>query len=151
MTNSAIESDCMTIYEKEKQKVYEMIHNFHGRISMAVGLWASPENVEYLFLKANYVDEDWKLHMKALSFITLDSSHTNDSLSEVVIKCFKELETERKLFSMTFDDCFTSDDIAFRIKDWLSQNKILLKNGELFNVRCASCSKIHCSRSYRST
>lgn len=91
MTNSAIESNCMTIYEKEKQKVYEMIHNFHGRINMAVGMWASPGTVEYLCLTANYVEEDWKLTKKTLSFITLDSSHTDDSLSEVVIKCFKEL------------------------------------------------------------
>lgn len=39
---------------------------------------------------------------------------------------------------MTLDDCFSYDDISFRTKDWLSQNKPLLKNGELFDLRCAA-------------
>uniref|UniRef100_A0A5B7B4A9 Putative zinc finger BED domain-containing protein RICESLEEPER 1-like n=1 Tax=Davidia involucrata TaxID=16924 RepID=A0A5B7B4A9_DAVIN len=138
MTNSAIELDCMTIYGKEKQKVYEMIHNLHGRISLAVDMWTSPENTGYLCLTANYIDEDWKLQKKIVNFVSLDYSHTDDILSEVVIKCLMDWDIDRKLFAMTFDDCFTYDDIVFRIKEWLSQNRPLLKNGQLFDVRSAA-------------
>ncbi|KAK1362402.1 zinc finger BED domain-containing protein RICESLEEPER 1-like [Heracleum sosnowskyi] len=138
LTNSGVEFDCMKIYEKEKQKVYEMLRNFHGRISMAVGKWVSPENEEYMCLTANFVDADWKFQKKTLNFITLDSSHTDDTLSEVVIKCLMNWEIDRKLFSLTFDDCSISDEVARGVKDWISQNKPLLKNGELFDVRCAS-------------
>lgn len=138
LTNSGIEFDCLKIYEKEKQKVYEMIRNFHGRISMAVGKWASPENEEYMCLTANFVDADWKFQKKTLNFITLDSSQTDDTLSEVVIKCLMNWEIDRKLFSLTFDDCSINDEVARGVKDWISQNKPLLKNGELFDVRCAS-------------
>lgn len=137
-SNSATELDCMTIYGKEKQKVYELIHNLHSRISLAIDMWFSSENARYMSLTAYYVDGDWKLQKKILNFITLDPSHTDDILSEVIIKCLTEWAIERKLFSMTFDDCFAYDDMVFRIKDWLSQNKPLLKNGELFDVRCAA-------------
>ncbi|XP_024968219.1 zinc finger BED domain-containing protein RICESLEEPER 2-like [Cynara cardunculus var. scolymus] len=138
MTTSVIESDCLTIYAKERQKVFELVRTLNGRISLAVGTWSSPENVEYLCLTANYIDEHWKLQKKLLNFLTLDSSQTEDALSELVIKCLMDWDVDRKLFSMTLDDCFTYDDIASRTKEWVLQNRHLLKNGDLYDMRCAS-------------
>ena len=138
MTTSVIESDCLTIYAKERQKVSELVRNLNGRVSLAVGMWSSPENAEYLCLTANYIDENWKLQKKLLNFLTLDSSQTEDALSDLVIKCLMDWDVDRKLFSMTLDDCFTFDDIASRTKEWLSQNRHLLKNGDFFDMRCAS-------------
>ncbi|KAM7503882.1 hypothetical protein LguiB_002786 [Lonicera macranthoides] len=138
MNNGAIELDCMAIYEKEKQKVFELIFNLPGKVTLAVGMWASPENVEYLCLTANYIDEDWVLQKKILNFITLDSSNTHDMLSDVIIRVLEDWDIAEKLFSMTFDDYITNEDIIFRIKDSFNQRKPLLKNGELFDVRCAT-------------
>ncbi|XP_052207487.1 zinc finger BED domain-containing protein RICESLEEPER 1-like isoform X2 [Diospyros lotus] len=137
MTSSALELDCKKIYGKEKQKVYETLHALHGRVSLAVDMWTSPENAAYLRLTANFVDEDWKLQKKILNFITLDDSYTDDILSEVIMKCVMDWDVDRMLFAMTFDDFFLNDDTIFKIKDWLSQNKPLLKIGQLFDMRCA--------------
>lgn len=137
-TNSALELDCIAIYEKEKQKVYGVIGRLRGRISVAVDLWNSPENARYLCLTAHYIDEEWKLQKKILNFIMIDAAHTEDIHSEVVIKCLMDWDIERRLFSMTFGDLFTSDDIVSRIKDHLSQNRPLLSDGRLFDVRCAA-------------
>lgn len=137
-TNSALELDCIAIYEKEKQKVYGILNRLRGRISVAVDLWNSPENARYLCLTAHYVDEEWKLQKKILNFIMIDAAHTEDIHSEVVIKCLMDWDIERRLFSMTFGDLFTSDDIVSRIKDHLAQNRPLLSYGKLFDVRCAA-------------
>lgn len=137
-TNSSLELDCITIYEKEKKKVYGTIGKLSGRISVAVDLWNSPENARYLCLTAHYIDEEWKLQKKILNFIMIDAAHTEDIHSEVVIKCLMDWDIERRLFSMTFGDLFTSDDIVSRIKDHLSQNRPLLSDGKLFDVRCAA-------------
>lgn len=136
--NEAIELDCLTIYGKEKQKLYEAIRHLHGRISLAVDMWCSPESAEYICLTANYIDEDWRLQKKMLNFISLDPSHTDDILSEIIIKSLTDWAIDRKLYSMTFDDCSACEIMVFRIKDWLSQNRPLLKSGELFDVRCVS-------------
>ncbi|GJY40535.1 zinc finger BED domain-containing protein RICESLEEPER 1-like protein [Tanacetum coccineum] len=138
VTSSVIEADCLTIYAKERQKVFDIIHNLNSRITLAIGMWSSPDNVEYISLTANYIDDNWKLQKKILNFLTLDSSQTEDALSDLVIKCLMDWDVDRKLFSMTLDDCFSYDDIALRTKDWLSQNRPLLKKGELFDMRCAS-------------
>lgn len=134
--NSAIELDCMEIYGKEKQKVYEVMSRSHGRINLAVDMWTSPEQAEYLCLTAHYIDEDWKLQKKILNFVSLDPSHTEDMLSEVIIKCLMEWEVGHKLFSMTFHDCATNDDVALRVKEHFSQDRPLLGSGQLLDVRC---------------
>ncbi|CAA2988770.1 zinc finger BED domain-containing RICESLEEPER 1-like [Olea europaea subsp. europaea] len=136
--NTATELDCMTIYGKEKQKVYEAIHLLHGKINLSVDMWHSPENSEYICLIANYIDMDWRLQKKMLNFVTLDPSYNDDVLSEVVIKSLTDWAIDCKLFSMTFDDCSAYDVMVFKIKDWLSQNRPLLKNGELFDIRCVT-------------
>ncbi|GFP78689.1 zinc finger bed domain-containing protein ricesleeper 1 [Phtheirospermum japonicum] len=136
--NGDIEIDCMAIYGKEKQKVYESIHHFYGRISLAIDMWGSTESSDYICLTANYIDEDWKLQKKMLNFISLDNSHTDDVLSEAIIKSLTDWTIDRKLFSMTFDDCPAYEIMVFKIKDWLSEDRPLLKSGELFDVRCVT-------------
>jgi hypothetical protein len=139
MSNGAIELDCMAIYEKEKQKVFETIYNSPGRVTLAVAMWSSPENLEYLCLIASFIDNDWVLQKKILNFVTLDSStNTYDMISDVIIKSLDEWDVAEKLFSTTFDDYIGGDDVIERIKDSISQRKPLLKNGELFDVRCAA-------------
>ncbi|GAB4834097.1 hypothetical protein Ancab_039960 [Ancistrocladus abbreviatus] len=137
-TNSVLELDCIAIYEKEKQKVYEIINRLHGRISVAVDVWNSPESARYLCLTAHYIDEDWNLQKKTLNFIMIDAAHTEDIHSEVIIKCLMDWDIEHRLFCMTFGDLSTSDDIVSRIKNHLSQNRPLLSNGRLFDVCCAT-------------
>ncbi|KAM1256888.1 hypothetical protein EV1_030689 [Malus domestica] len=136
--NNDVEQFCMEIYRKEKHQVYEMLNSLRGRINLSVEMWSSPENVEYLCLTAHYIDEDWKLQKKILNFVTLDSTHTEDLLSEVVIKCLMDWDIDSKLFALTFDDCSTDDDIILRIKDRISQNRPLLVHGQLFDIRSAA-------------
>ncbi|KAL1563788.1 zinc finger BED domain-containing protein RICESLEEPER 1-like isoform X1 [Salvia divinorum] len=136
--DGAIEMDCLTIYNKEKHKLYEAICHFHGRISLAVDMWGSRESAEYVCLTASYIDNDWRLQKKMLNFISLDPSHTDDMLSEVVIKSLRNWAIDHKLFSMTFDDCSAHEIMVFGIKDWLSQNRPFFKDGELFDVRCVT-------------
>lgn len=134
--NGTTESDCLTLFRREKQKLYETIRHLHSRISLAVDMWLSPESGEYMCLTANYIDEDWRLHKMMLNFVSLDPSYTDDILSEAIIKSLTDWGIDRKLFSMTFDDCSASEIMVFRVKDWLFQNRSLLMGGDLFDVRC---------------
>ncbi|CAI9760513.1 unnamed protein product [Fraxinus pennsylvanica] len=104
MNNSAIELDCMTIYRKEKQKVFEVIHHLDGRINLAVGIWGSPENSEHMCLTANYIDFDWRLQKKMLNFIKLDI-YGNDAPHHVkeVSDGIRELFIEYSIGSTTLD------------------------------------------------
>ncbi|KAJ7981896.1 Zinc finger BED domain-containing protein [Quillaja saponaria] len=136
--NSVVELSCLDIYGREKQKVFDIVNKLQSRINLSIEMWSSPENSEYLCLAAHYIDEDWTLQRKILNFVTLDSSHTEDLLSEVIIKCLDEWDIDCKLFSLTFDDCSTDDDIIIRIKEQISQKRPLLSNGQLYDIRSAT-------------
>ncbi|CAL2253579.1 unnamed protein product [Prunus armeniaca] len=136
--NNDVEHFCMEIYRKEKRQVYQAINSLQGRINLSVEMWSSPENVEYLCLTAHYIDEDWKLQKKVLNFVTLDPTHTEDSLSEVIGKCLMDWDIHSKLFAFTLDDCSTDDDIVLRIKDRISQSRPLAGHGQLFDIRSAA-------------
>lgn len=137
VTCDRVEADCMEIYVKEKQKVNEVLDKLPGKICLSANMWATLDNAEYLCLTANYIDESWRLNKKILNFIRVDPSHTEDMHSEVIMTCLMDWDIDRKLFSMTFDNCSTNDNIVARIRDRLSQNRFLYCEGQLFDVRCA--------------
>ncbi|KAL6144248.1 hypothetical protein ACLB2K_054943 [Fragaria x ananassa] len=138
VTSEGVEADCMEIYAKEKQKVSEVLDKLPGKITLTADMWASFGGSEFLSLTAHYIDESWQLKKKILSFIMVDSSHTEDMLSEIIIRSLMDWDIDRKLFSMTFDSFSTNDNIALKIRDRQSQNKFLYCNGQLFDVRCAA-------------
>ncbi|KAG5544860.1 hypothetical protein RHGRI_017351 [Rhododendron griersonianum] len=138
VTFTGVEADCIEIYQKEKQKVYEVLDKLTGKISLSADMWSANENSGYFSLTAHFIDGDWQLKKKTLSFIKVDPSHTEDMLSEVIMTYLMDWDIDRKLFSMTCDSSSTNDNVVVRIRDRLSQNRFLLCNGQLFDVRCAA-------------
>ncbi|KAE8725406.1 hypothetical protein F3Y22_tig00008843pilonHSYRG00029 [Hibiscus syriacus] len=137
VTCNKVEADCMEIYAKEKQKVYEIFDKLPGKISVSADMWtASAGAAAYLCLTAHYIDWDWQLKRKILNFVVVDPSYTEDMHSEFIMNCLMDWDIDRKLFSMIFDS-FTSENIVDRIRDRLSQNRFLYCNGQLFDFRCA--------------
>ncbi|KAJ4729064.1 Zinc finger BED domain-containing protein [Melia azedarach] len=138
VTCNTVEADCMEIYAKEKQKMFEMLDKLPGKISLSADVWTASGDSEYLCLTAHFIDEDWQLKKTTLNFIVIDPSQTEDMLSEVIMTCLMDWDIDRKLFSVTFDSGSSSDNVVCRIKDRLSQNRFLYLNGQLFDIRCAT-------------
>ncbi|KAJ1380629.1 Zinc finger, BED-type [Sesbania bispinosa] len=136
--NSGVEVSCIEIYRREKEKVYDMINKLYGRINLSMEMWSSIENSSYLCLSAHYIDEEWTLQKKILNFVTLDSSHTEDLLPEVIIKCLNEWDIDCKLFALTLDDCSIDDDITLRIKERVSEKRPYLSTRQILDIRSAA-------------
>lgn len=137
-TLDGVVADCKEIYLKEKQKVCELFDNLPGKISLSVDTWAAKGDAKYLCLTAHSVDDSWALKKKIISFVQYDPFQTEDVVSEAVMSRLMEWDIDRKLFSMTCDSCLIHDSIVCKIRERLSQNRFLLCNGQLFEVRCAA-------------
>ncbi|KAI3437531.1 BED-type domain-containing protein [Psidium guajava] len=137
VTMNKIEADCLEIYEKEKQKVFEVLDKLPGRVSLSIDAWAGSGDVRYFCLAAYFIDESWQLKKTRLNFVSVESSHTDDMQADVIMTCLMDWDIDRKLFSMTFDSS-SSDFFVLRIRDRLSQNRFLYGNGQLFEVRCVA-------------
>ncbi|PWA97318.1 zinc finger, BED-type [Artemisia annua] len=130
-------ADCKELYLKEKQKVREMLKYLSGKISLSVDTYAAKGEAKYLSLTAHAVDDSWALKKKVLSFVYVDPFQTEDMVTEAIMSKLMEWDIDRKLFSMTCDSCLIHDNIVGKIREQLSQNRFLLCNGQLFEVRCA--------------
>ncbi|KAL0354013.1 UNVERIFIED_CONTAM: Zinc finger BED domain-containing protein RICESLEEPER 1 [Sesamum angustifolium] len=119
VTVSEVEADCMEIYKKEKQRVYEELDKLPGKVSLTVDRWATNGGTEYLCLIAHYIDDSWELKKKILNFLVVDPTQAEDSLSELVMTSLRNWDIDRKLFSLTIDNHSTYDKIVCRIRDQL--------------------------------
>ncbi|KAL0362500.1 UNVERIFIED_CONTAM: Zinc finger BED domain-containing protein RICESLEEPER 2 [Sesamum calycinum] len=138
VTVSEVEADCMEIYKKEKQRVYEELDKLPGKVSLTVDRWATNGGTEYFCLIAHYIDDSWELKKKILNFLVVDPTQAEDSLSELVMTSLRNWDIDRKLFSLTIDNRSTYDKIVCRIRDQLCQHRFLMCEGQLFDVRCAA-------------
>ncbi|PIA33846.1 hypothetical protein AQUCO_03900001v1 [Aquilegia coerulea] len=137
MSGDGAKAVCMQIYQKQKQKMNEILDKLPGRISLSAELWTSYQDTRFLCLTAYFIDEAWQLQRKILNFIMVDPD-TEQALSEAIMTCLTNWNIDRKLFSITVDSCSNNDNAVFRVRDRLSQNRSILRNIQLFHVRCAT-------------
>lgn len=138
VTVNGIEADCMEIYKKEKQRVYEELDKLPGKVSLSADRWSTNGGSEYLCLIAHYIDDSWIPKRKILNFLCIDPSQAEELLSELIMTSLRNWDIDRKLFSLTIDNRATYDKIVCRIRDQLCQHRFLMCEGQLFDVRCAA-------------
>ncbi|XP_075486987.1 zinc finger BED domain-containing protein RICESLEEPER 1-like [Primulina tabacum] len=138
VTVDRVQADCMEIYRKEKERVYVELDKLPGKVSLSAERWIYNGNTEYLSLIAHFIDDSWELKNKVLNFLSIDPFQAEELLSEIIMTNLRNWDIDRKLFSLTVDNCSTCDRIVYRIRDQLSQHNFLMCEGQLFDVRCAA-------------
>lgn len=137
MTLSKVEADCLEIYEKEKQKMFEVLDKLPGKINLSLDVCTGSDGSQYFSLSSHFINDSWQLRKKILSFLKVDFSYTEDMQADSIMSCLMDWDIDRKLFSITSDHSRTNT-IVSRIKDRLTQNRFLFSNGQLFDVQCVA-------------
>ncbi|WRX09836.1 zinc finger protein [Theobroma cacao] len=118
VTYNKVEADCMEIYAKEKQRVYEVLDKFPGKISVTADVWTASDDSAYLSLTAHYIDEDWQLKKRILNFVTIDPSHTEDMHSEVIMTCLMDWDIDLDLLNRMVQDALDAlCEVTQKIRD----------------------------------
>ncbi|KAL1555714.1 zinc finger BED domain-containing protein RICESLEEPER 1-like isoform X1 [Salvia divinorum] len=94
---NGIEADCIDIYKKEKQRVYEELYKLPGKVSLSADRWAMNRGSDYLCLVAYYIDDSWKVKKKILDFLSVDPSEGEDMLSELIMTSLRNWDIDRKI------------------------------------------------------
>ncbi|XP_034683316.1 zinc finger BED domain-containing protein RICESLEEPER 1-like [Vitis riparia] len=110
---NGVEANCMEIYEKEKQKMYEVLDKLSGKISLGADMWNASGDVQYLCLTSQYIDESWELQKKILNFVIMDPSHTEDMLSEVIMTCLMDWDIDHALEALSEVTCKIRESIRY--------------------------------------
>lgn len=102
VSRHTIRQDAFKTYESEKKKLKDVLKNIE-KISLTTDLWRSkPQKIEYMVVTAHFVDQQWKLQKRILSFVHLPPPRKGRDIANCLFKCLKEWEIENKVSSLYF-------------------------------------------------
>ena len=91
-----IARDCMKLYVSKKTSLRECLKSINTRIALTTDIWTSVQTLSYLCLTAHFIDNDWKLHKRILSFVEMPS-HKGKDIGKMVEACIQEYGIDDKV------------------------------------------------------
>ncbi|KAL5555682.1 hypothetical protein UlMin_037918 [Ulmus minor] len=106
------------------------------RVSLTTDCWTSCQQIPYLCLTAHWIDCNWCLKKRILSFVQIPN-HKGDSIAKLIESCLQTWGIE-KVYTITLDNA-SANDVAVgilkrRVNGW---NGAIL-DGDYMHVRCAA-------------
>ncbi|CAN6975906.1 unnamed protein product, partial [Brassica rapa subsp. trilocularis] len=125
-------------YENERETLKRELASLPGRVSFTSDLWSSLKREGYMCLTAHYIDRNWRLNSKILTFCALPPPHTGMNVALKLLESVEEWGLEKKMFSLTLDNATSNDSMQDIVKTQVLLSNDLLCGGEFFHVRCAA-------------
>ncbi|WCJ38185.1 hypothetical protein M5689_019258 [Euphorbia peplus] len=90
-------TDTEKIYEKERKKLKDILKDV-DRISITTDLWrAKSQKIEYMVVTGHFVDRNWKLQKRVLSFVHLPPPRKGKDIANSIFKCLTKWGIENKV------------------------------------------------------
>ncbi|XP_031106503.1 zinc finger BED domain-containing protein RICESLEEPER 2-like [Ipomoea triloba] len=102
-----VSRDIHVIYEEEKLKLKCLFRGNTQRVSITTDSWTSIQRINYMVVTAHFIDEDWKLHKKIISFIPV-TSHKGQYIAKALENCLLEWGL-RNVFTVTVGNASSND------------------------------------------
>lgn len=77
-----ITTDCFQMYFEENKKLKEYFKKSASRVSLTTDMWTSIQNLGYMYLTTQFVDNDWMLHKKIINFRVLPHPHRGEAIAK---------------------------------------------------------------------
>ncbi|KZV17238.1 hypothetical protein F511_20769, partial [Dorcoceras hygrometricum] len=138
ISRNTLVSDITKIYAQEKEKLKQVLASIQNRICLTSDVWTACTTEGYICLTGHFVDENWKLNSKILSFAHMPPPHSGVELAAKLFEFLKEWGIEKKVFSLTLDNASSNDNMQDILKEQLSLHNSLLCDGEFFHIRCSA-------------
>ncbi|XP_076944867.1 zinc finger BED domain-containing protein DAYSLEEPER-like [Bidens hawaiensis] len=138
----AVEHECLTLYQRERQALFDMVRSCTGRVSLSLEYRATDQGVGYVFITGRFVDNDWKMHRKILSVVLLPFPDSVSGFDHAVCSCVNDWNLENKLLAVTVDESFANKDVRksltsrLSVKNSLNFDDSLSLNGKFLIGSC---------------
>ncbi|KAL8493455.1 hypothetical protein ACS0TY_024606 [Phlomoides rotata] len=124
VSRNTVKNDIMKIYEFEKTKTMRIIEKNTSKIAITTDMWTSKQSKE-------------RLRSRIIRFIYVSCPHTDEVLCDVLIDCLMDWFIDRKLSTLTLDNCTTNDAMINLILNKLDNQSLWLE-GSLLHMRCCA-------------
>ncbi|WKA08911.1 hypothetical protein VitviT2T_026593 [Vitis vinifera] len=114
------------------------LEKLETRMAITTDMWTSNQKKGYMAITVHYIDESWLLHHHIVRFVYVPPPHTKEVLSDVLLDFLLDWNMDRKLSTITVDNCSSNDGMIDILSEKLSSSGSLLLNGKIFHMRCAA-------------
>lgn len=138
-SRSTITRDVVKMYMEEKAFLKSLFTKNKQRLCLTTDLWtASTTSISYMVINAHFIDENWCLKRKIISFKPVPD-HKGETIAERFKSCMMEWGIE-KIFTITVDNAHSNDNAIRHFKEklnYMSADALVL-GGEFMHVRCCA-------------
>ncbi|KAL5562183.1 hypothetical protein UlMin_031930 [Ulmus minor] len=137
-SRNTIRADIFKMFEAEKHKLQRVLESNSSRVAITTDMWTtSNQKRGYMAITAHFIDESWVLQDRIIRFMYVPSPHDAENLGDALMEYLLDWNIERKLLTLTLDNCSTNDVMVNVMLDKLDKS-LLLVNGKLLHMRCAA-------------
>lgn len=133
-----IQGDCVAVYQREKQRLLNLLGGIPGRVSLTLDLWTTDQTIGYALITGHFVDNDWKLHRRILDVVMLPFPDSESAFNHALVNCITDWNFDSKLFTLTLDESFANEAVRRNLRGLLSIKNPLVLNGQLLIANCYS-------------
>ncbi|CAH9114483.1 unnamed protein product [Cuscuta epithymum] len=129
-----IARDIYQIYLDEKLNLKRLFRETTQRVSITTDTWTSVQRINYMCITAHYIDHQWKLQKKIISFVQV-TSHKGEYIAKALENCLLEWGL-KNIFTVTVDNASSNDTaVGFFKKKLLSWGASSVKV-QYLHMRC---------------
>ncbi|KAH9762813.1 hypothetical protein KPL70_000946 [Citrus sinensis] len=124
-----ISRDVMDMFLEEKGILKSLICKNKQRVSLTTDIWTSVQNMSYMVIISHFIDSDWCLHRKIISFSIMED-HKGKSIGKKIEACLLEWGIER-VCAIIVDNA-SGNDVAI---DYVKNQMLMWKNVDALVLR----------------
>ena len=145
ISRHVVKKDCVSTYEIEKNKLRELLKSVR-KINITTDMWTSShQKLGYMVVTGHWIDSDWNLNMRVLTFCNVPPPHSGFVISEALLKCFNEWGIIDKIGTLIVDNA-AANDVALRcLKQTFSARRSLSIDRKMFHARCCAHIEFVCA------
>ncbi|KAL9147291.1 hypothetical protein ABFS82_13G164100 [Erythranthe guttata] len=123
----------MSCFLEEKAKLKSILGS-GVRVSLTTDTWTSIQTINYMAITAHFLDDDWNLHKRIISFSQI-ANHSGDTISKALEQCLCDWGVV-KVFAIVVDNASANTKALDIFKERLARSKGLVFRGTYLHVRC---------------
>ncbi|XP_019178818.1 PREDICTED: zinc finger BED domain-containing protein RICESLEEPER 2-like [Ipomoea nil] len=102
-----ISRDIFKIFSDERVNLKKFFRTSSQRVSITTDTWTSVQRINYMCITAHFIDSEWKLQKKIISFVLI-YSHKGEIIAKALESCLLDWGL-KSVFSVTVDNASSND------------------------------------------
>ena len=106
----------MKKFQTERENFKKYFANFEGKICLTYDIWTSLMHIDFLCITAHYIDSEYMLNKRIISFKTINTPHSGKNITTLINYEIIDLDIRDKIFTITLDNASNNDAAIQRLK-----------------------------------